>query len=783
MDFNDYLKRHTLLLDGAMGTMLQTSCALSPGEAPEALLMRRPDEILKVQRAYAEAGCEMLLAVTFSANEKKLAPLGFTPEQVIKKAVQTARQAGAPYVALDVGPIGEMLQPAGTLPFQKAYDIFARQIKAGVQEGVDAIYIETFSDLLEAKAAVLAAKEHSSLPVFCTMTFEETGRTFLGVTPECAALTLSGLGVTALGVNCSTGPDKIAAILTSMRRVTDLPLIAKPNAGLPSDDFQYSVEDEAFAETLLSYLPLGLHLFGGCCGTTPETIKKLRARLPHETQDYLKPAPVPAVCSGMKYVELNRPLAVGERINPTGKKRFQQALLERDISYILKQGVTQSDAGADILDVNVGYPGVDEKEMMGKVVTQLQGVTDLPLQLDSSNPEVLEAALREYNGVPIINSVNGEEKSLESVLPLAQKYGAMVVALTLDENGIPETAQGRLKIAEKIVSRAAQYGIGRHRIAVDCLTLTVSADEKAPETTLAALRLVRERLQTPTALGVSNISFGLPQREKVNAHFLSLALREGLSLAILNPNSQPMMDALSIHLLLHGQDPGGQRYIAQCQAEAPVSAPESPKETGGVKGAILKGLSEEVREETKALLAKLPPLDVVSEHLIPALDAVGEQYEKGVLFLPQLIRSAEAAKGGFDLVRQEIARAGETETPGKRIVLATVKGDIHDIGKNIVRVVLANYGYAIRDLGRDVPPDEVLKAVEETGAGLVGLSALMTTTLPAMAETIRLLKENGYTGKVMVGGAVLTAEYAERIGADYYAKDAKASADIAKKAL
>ncbi len=772
------------MLDGGMGTMLMEA-GMEAGALPELMNLSHPEIITDIQKKYVDAGSDMVLTCTFGANEKKTAGCGHTVEEIITAATANAKASGAAYVGLDIGPIGELLAPTGTLSFDEAYDIFARQIKCGAACGVDAIYIETMTDLLETKAAVLAARENCDLPVFATMTFEATGRTFLGVPPESAATTLQGLGVSAIGINCSLGPKEILPIAERLAACASVPLIIKPNAGLPdaaSGTLSYDITPAQFAQYTTDYLALGFTIFGGCCGTTPDYIRAMRAVL-DKAEFHAHEIPFqPALCSGTRYVSIDGVCVIGERINPTGKKRFKEALAAHDLDYIIDQGIDQADAGAHILDVNVGLPGIDERSMMLEVVQELQSVIDLPLQLDSNMPDVLEPALRHYNGTPMINSVNGEDASLDAILPLVAKYGTMVVGLTLDENGIPPTAEGRVAIARKIVARAAQYGIRPERIAIDCLTLTVSAEPAGAMNTLSALRTVKEELGVKTCLGVSNISFGLPQRVKVNSHFLAIALENGLDFPIINPNVPEMMQAVDVHNLLHQRDPGSAHYIETyaVPVEAPAASKSAAPDVPDVQTAILKGLGEDCAAATRALLENNEPLDVVSQHLIPALDVVGDLFEQNKIFLPQLIRSAECAQQGFEVVRQKMEQTGGETPKAEKVILATVKGDIHDIGKNIVKVVMENYGYQIIDLGRDVPPETVVRCALEQNVKLVGLSALMTTTLGAMADTITQLHESEFDGKIMVGGAVLTADYAASIGADFYCRDAKASVDAAR---
>lgn len=783
MELKEYIKSNFLILDGGMGTMLQKA-GMKAGQLPELLNLTDPEMITNVHRQYMEAGTDMVISCTFGANEHKLAGTGHTVEEIIPAAIKNARASGASFVALDIGPIGELLAPTGTLSFEDAYSVFARQIRAGIAAGVDAIYIETMTDLLETKAAVLAARELCDLPVFATMTYEATGRTFLGVPPEATAITLEGLGASAIGINCSLGPDDILPIAQRMEACTSIPLIIKANAGLPdatSDIPKYDITAEQFAESYKQYLDLGFTIFGGCCGTEPDYIREI-CRVVSEREFRLPDKKhISALCSGTRYVPADGVCVIGERINPTGKKRFQAALREHDLDYIIDQGIQQADAGAHILDVNVGLPGIDERETMLEVTKELQSVIDLPLQLDSNIADVLDASLRCYNGVPMINSVNGEEASMNSILPLVAKYGTMVVGLTLDENGIPDSVEGRVAIARKIVERAAQYGIPPYHIAIDCLTLTVSSEPAGAIQTLEALRRVKRELGVKTCLGVSNISFGLPQRIKVNSHFLALAMHEGLDFPIINPNLEQMMQAVDVHNLLHQRDPGCVNYIEKYAVPVDAPAPKAAgQKTMDIGTAVLKGLGEDCAAATRELLKTIAPLDVVSQHLIPSLDVVGDLFEKNKIFLPQLIRSAEAASHGFDVVREVMAQSGSSSPSTDSVILATVKGDIHDIGKNIVKVVMENYGYHMIDLGRDVDPSVVVKTAMEQDIKLVGLSALMTTTLGAMADTITALKDAGYTGKVMVGGAVLTPEYAETIGADFYCRDAKASVDAAR---
>lgn len=773
-----------LILDGAMGTMLQ-SAGLRAGELPELWNLTHPDAVTAVHRRYVEAGSRVLYTNTFGANRVKLAHTGQSAAALCAAGVRCARTAAEAdtLVALDIGPTGRLLAPLGDLRFEDAYDAFAEMVEAGREAGADCIVIETMSDLREVKAAVLAAKEHSALPVWVTMTFEASGRSFLGVTPSAMALTLSGLGVDALGFNCSLGPRELLELVKELREWTSLPLILKPNAGLPDPATgAYGVGPEDFAEALREAPALGVCLLGGCCGTTPAHIRALCAATAGQRPKRRTEKPREGLCSSTATAALGRVCVIGERINPTGKPRFQQALREGDIDYIVARAVEQEEAGADILDINVGLPGVDEPALMRRVVEAVQAASELPLQLDSSDPAALEAGLRAVSGKAIVNSVNGKREVLDSILPLCKRYGAAVVGLCLDENGIPPTWQGRVAIAKRIRDAALAYGIPEEDVYIDCLTLTVAAQQEQAAETLRALRYVRVELGLHAVLGVSNISFGMPARETLTASFLSLALLSGLELPILNPNSRPIMDAVAAFRVLSGEDTGGAGYIRRFSAQ-PETKQTAEKPALSLADAIARGLKKETAALTAAALAEMSELEVVDTLLIPALDRVGERYEKQELYLPQLMSAASAACEGFELVKQSIARRGGQSVSKGKILLATVRGDIHDIGKNIVRVVLENYGYTVLDLGRDVPVETVVEAANREQVGLVGLSALMTTTVGSMRDTITALRRSGWQGKIMVGGAVLTAAYAAEIGADYYAKDAKQGADIAKQVL
>ena len=804
MGLKEYIKDNILVFDGAMGTMLQKK-GLRLGENPELLNLTEPSIIEEIHREYIESGANVITTNTFGANELKLKICNLEVEEAVDAAVKIAKKAKGmsnTYIALDIGPIGELLEPMGTLSFDRAYDIFKRQVIQGVKSGVDIILIETMTDLYELKAAILAVKENCDLPIFCTMTFEENLRTFTGCSPEAMVLVLEGLGVDALGVNCSLGPKQLQPIIEEVCRLSHIPVMVQPNAGLPTlsigDETKYDVTKEEFADILCDFIDIGVRVIGGCCGTTPDYIRELCAKVKVKEFKNVENSSYSAICTPSKVVRIDGVRIIGERINPTGKKLFKEALKNGDLDYILNQAVSQIEAGAHILDVNVGLPEIDEPTMMHKVVKEIQGIIDTPLQIDSSHPKAIETGLRYYNGKPILNSVNGEDKVLDSILPLVKKYGASVVGLTLDERGIPAKAEERYAIAEKIINRAAEYGIKKEDVFIDCLVLTVSAQQEEVQETLKAVRMVKEKLGVKTLLGISNISFGLPNRELVNETFLALALANGLDLPIMNPNASGMTRVIDTYNVLYNYDKGAETYInnyANLEVSQRVTVKDS-KETDNssilkgneniehdLKYIVIKGFKEEAKQATIELLKEKGELEVVNEYLIPALDEVGDKYEKGEIFLPQLIQSAETVKNAFNVLKAEIVKNNsETISKGK-IILATVKGDIHDIGKNIVKVILENYGYEIIDLGKDVPIETVVEEARKHQVSLIGLSALMTTTLRSMEDTIKALKKDGYSGKIFVGGAVLTPDYAKQIGADYYAKDAKESVEIAKKIL
>lgn len=800
-----FTQPNTILLDGGMGTMLQAA-GLKLGARPEELNLTDPALIEGIHAQYAAAGSRIINANTFGASAHKLAGSAYTLEEVIAAGIANCRRACAPYgalAALDVGPLGELLEPNGTLAFEDAVAEFGRIVRAGAAAGADLIFFETFTDLYELKAALLAAKENSTLPILASMSFEAGGRTFTGCTVESFAATARGLGADAIGINCSLGPREIFPMAKRLAEAVpgSFPVFVKPNAGLPrADGSGYDITPQLYAMQMKPYRELHLFAAGGCCGTTPEFIRLLNGVFA-DCQPGRPDHPMQSViCSPVCCVNVDGITVVGERINPTGKKRFQQALREQDMNYILEQAVSQAEAGAQILDVNVGAPGVDEPALMEQVVKALQSVVSLPLQLDSSHADALERGLRVYNGKPIVNSVNGEPEVLEKVLPLCKKYGAAVVGLAIDQKGIQPGAEDRVAIARRIKEAALAAGIPQEDLYIDCLTLTASAQQKDVLATVEALHTCKTELGVRTILGVSNISFGLPCRTYLNTTFLTMAMYAGLDLAIMNPSSEEMMAAVYAYNVLTNRDPQSTRYIeryanrvpastalAQANQNAVAAQGAQPGDAAEVSGpyaplikAVEKGLKGEAAAQTRALLETKEALELVDEALIPALDIVGNKYEKGTLYLPQLLQAASAAQSAFEEIKTAIAKKGGTSESKGRIVIATVKGDVHDIGKNIVKVILENYGFEVIDLGRDVPVETVVNTVREKNVHLVGLSALMTTTLKSMEETIAALHAAKLDCKIMVGGAVLTPEYAEKIGADWYAKDAKRSADIAK---
>lgn len=806
------MRERRLFCDGGMGSLLQAS-GLKPGELPELWNISHPEKLQEIHLSYLEAGADIMTTNTFGANRLKF---GDQLEAIVTAGVKNARtaveKAGHGYVALDMGPTGRLLKPLGDLDFEDAVDLYKEVAAIGAKAGADLVLIETMSDSYELKAAVLAAKEAAfrpdtgeQLPIFATVIFDEKGKLLTGGNIASTTALLEGLKVDALGINCGLGPVQMKGILEELLEWSSLPILVNPNAGLPRSEngkTVYDIDPGEFAKVMGEIAAMGAVITGGCCGTTPEHIRLMAEECRDIPVVWPEPKRRTVVSSYSQAAVMGQAtLIVGERINPTGKAKFKQALRDHDIEYILREAVSQQDNGAHILDVNVGLPGIDEAAVMEEVVRELQAITDLPLQIDTSDPAAMERALRIYNGKPLINSVSGKEESMEAVFPLAAKYGGVVIGLCLDENGIPDTAEGRLEVGRKIISRASQYGIRPEDIILDGLCMTVSSDSKGALTTLETLRRIRDELGVGTVLGVSNISFGLPQREIINGAFFTMAMECGLGAAIINPNSEAMMRAYYSFNALMDRDPQCSSYIerygavsAPAVSRAPVSGQdrngssvlgqaswELPEDKGAALSAsIERGLKEGAREAVEALLKGQEPLDIINRYMIPALDHVGKGFEKGTLFLPQLLMSAEAAKAAFEVIKEKMEQSGQVQEKKGRIILATVKGDIHDIGKNIVKVLLENYSYEVLDLGKDVPPETIVKTAVEKKVTLVGLSALMTTTVPNMEETIRQLKQSDPSIRVMVGGAVLTEEYAAAIGADAYCKDAMASVNYAQ---
>lgn len=786
MNFSEYLKNNIVYLDGGMGTLLQAQ-GLTPGEHPEKWNISHPEIITDIHKNYFNSGSNVVCTNTFGANSLKFDETEL--EEIIKSAISNAKKARElsdttheKFIALDIGPTGKLLKPLGDLDFEDAVSVFSKTVKLGVKYGVDLVLIETMNDSYETKAALLAVKENCDLPVLVSNAYNEDGKLMTGASPAAMVALLEGMGATAIGANCSLGPKQLTKVAEELLENASVPVILKPNAGLPEikdGKTKFNVTPEEFAEDVTKLIKKGLRVVGGCCGTTPDYIKALT-----EKSKDLKPLEIEnknltVVSSYTKAVKfLNSPILIGERINPTGKKRFKQALIENDISYILNEGVSQQEKGVHILDVNVGLPDIDENTMLKTAVCELQAVIDLPLQIDTADVTAMENALRIYNGKALINSVNGKEESMNAIFPLVKKYGGVVVALTLDENGIPETAEGRVEIAKNILKVAKEYGIEKNNIIFDTLAMTISADPKAANETLKALNIIKNELGCHTSLGVSNVSFGLPNRDVINSVFFALALENGLSGAIMNPYSAEMMKTYYTFKALKGLDENCADYISVAENFSSTvienkkeNAATTDNSSSELMTAIIKGFKEKAGEITKELLKTKAPLDIVNNEIIPALNEVGIGYENKTIYLPQLLMSAEAAKSSFEAIKEFMSNSEKPSSKGK-IVIATVKGDIHDIGKNIVKLLLENYGFDVIDLGKDVPPETVAQKAIDTNAKLVGLSALMTTTVPAMEETIKLLKEKAPWCKVVVGGAVLTQEYADKIGADKYAKDA-----------
>lgn len=801
MNIKDQLGKKLLFFDGGMGTMLQEN-GMKGSDVPELFNLTRPQLLTSIHEAYLEAGSDIITTNTFGANPLKEHELGRPISEIIPAAVKLAKDAAAKftdkprYVAFDLGPTGKLLQPLGDLSFDDAYTAFSKSAVEAEKAGADLVIIETMSDTLEAKAAVLAVKENTSLPVFCTMTFDESFKTLTGADVTVMASILEGVGADCIGINCGLGPAQIAELAKELGKVCSIPFMAQPNAGLPvieNGQTRFDVGPAQFAEEIKEIAAFGASILGGCCGTTPEHIRQMIAACTGFTPK-VEPKDFTLVTSYSKAVFLDQgPVIIGERINPTGKKKFKAALVAKDMNYILDEAIAQQEAGAHILDVNVGLPEINEKEMMEAAVTAVSSTVNLPLQIDSSEPAVIERALRIYNGKPLINSVNGKKESMEAIFPLVKKYGGVVVGLALDENGIPSTAEGRFAIAEKIVRTAAEYGISKKDVIIDALTLTISAQQEESTQTIVALKMIKEKLGVKTVLGVSNISFGLPRRELVNSTFFALALGNGLDACIINPCAAAMMDTYRAFLALSGNDQNCSGYIAAYtgtkaqtivqHTSAPGQNNRSPAisvpEGEHLYQLIVKGLKDQSYEATKSALRVMDSMEAINQVLIPALDVVGKEFEAGTMFLPQLMMSAETVKNSFAAIREVLEQSGAVGEPKGRIVIATVKGDIHDIGKNIVKVLLENYGYDVIDLGKDVPPETIVETLKKENIHLCGLSALMTTTVTSMEQTIHAIRQAGLDVKVFVGGAVLNQEYADMIGADSYCKDALASVHFA----
>ena len=780
INFNDFL-----LFDGAMGTMLQ-KYGIKMGELPESYNILHPDIIEKIHREYLDSGSDVVTTNTFGANKLKLKNTLYTVEEIVGSAVKIARKvAGDKLVALDIGPIGQLMEPLGILSFDNAYETFAEQIKIGAREGADIILIETMSDIYEAKAAILAAKENSSLPIICTMSYQSDERTLTGTDPITMVNVLQGLGVDALGVNCSLGPNEMLPVIAEILKYSSIPVIVQPNAGLPKlkdGEAVFDVQAHEFAEYTKIMAQMGVTIFGGCCGTTSDHIRAIKYELNKLNPIKRDIKKITAVSSPSLTVVLGEEIQIiGERINPTGKKKLKEALKSNNMDYILQEAINQRDAGADILDVNVGLPEIDELKVMVSTIKELQSVINLPLQIDSVRYDVIEAAVRIYNGKPLINSVNGKDETMDSIFPIVKKYGACVIGLTIDEDGIPATAEGRLKVAEKIVRRAEKYGIDRADIIIDCLVLTASAQQSEVRETIRAVELVKATLGVKTTLGVSNVSFGLPRRGILNRTFLAAALTAGLDAPILNPLSQDMMATIHAFNVLWNKDIASKKYINVYSSFEGKPTTEVANNDRDLNRIIIDGMKEEAKSLTKELLLTMSEMEVVNKYLIPSLDIVGQKYESGEIFLPQLLQSAETVKKSFEVIKERMMASKDKKLSKGKIVLATVKGDIHDIGKNIVKILLENYGFEVIDLGKDVHEDVVVNAVRNSNIKLVGLSALMTTTVRSMEETIKALRNNNLNCTVLVGGAVLTEEYAKMIGADYYAKDATQTVKFARK--
>ena len=776
MELIEKIRKEFLLFDGAMGTMLQKH--INPGVAPEILNVTHPEVVIDLHRQYVAAGSEVITANTFGANTLKLKGSGYTVETVVSAGVENAKESGAKYVALSIGPTGQMLEPMGTFKFEEAYNLFKTQIISANKKGIDLILIETMSDLYEAKAALLAAKENASVPVFCTMSFQQNLRTFMGCDALTAIVTLEGLNADAIGVNCSLGPKQLAPLVEVFIKYCKKPIILQPNAGLPKrqkEELRYEISAQEYATLMAGFFKKGVNILGGCCGTTPQYISLLKEKIRYLNPKKRSPCNITAASSGTKTIVLDNGVCIiGERLNPTGKKEIEKALRSERFAYLLGEAVDQMKAGADVLDVNCSLPDVDETKMLTQVVKQLQSIVDLPLQIDSTNPEAIENTLRIYNGKPIINSTDGKKETMEKLFPIAKKYGALIVGLTLDEQGIPKTAKERLHIAQKIVNTAHNYGIPKTDLLIDCLALTVSTNQEQAIETLKAISQIKTRLGVKTVLGISNVSFGVPNRELLNSVFLSTALSMGLNAPIINPLSHRTMDTIRAFKVLNNEDKNAIHYMTNFSDKHNTPTYTSENDLVNI---IIEGRKEETANRVKQLLtAGINPLEIIDKYFIPALNSVSECYERGEMFLPHLMRSAETVKAGFQIIQ---TKNPTSEISKGKIIIATVKGDIHDIGKNIAKMLLENYGYEIIDLGYDVSPEIIIQNAKMHKVKLVGLSALMTTTIPSMKETIEKLHETGLACKVMVGGAVLNEKYAKTIGSDYFAHNAIEGVKIA----
>ncbi len=784
MNIKNLLGKKIIIFDGAMGTMVQKH-GLELGELPDLLNISNPKIIQKIHKEYIEAGSDVITTNTFGTNSLKLEKSEYSTETIVKKAVENAKKAAEnnKYVALGIGPTGKMMVPSGDLTFDEAYQLFKEQVIAGTKAGADLILFETFSDIYEIRAGILAAKENSHLPIFCSVTFQEDGRTLMGTDPLTMVNILQDMGIDVLGVNCSLGPRQITDIATQILKFSRIPVLVQPNAGLPevvNGETVFKVNIDEYIEAMSEMLSAGVQIVGGCCGTTPEYISRLKEIVSDKLPERINVSPFTAVSSSTCTVMMDERISViGERINPTGKKPLKEALKKENMAYIVDEALLQAESGAHILDINVGLPEINEKEMMRKVISHVEQSVELPLQIDSSDPQVIEQAVRYYNGKPIINSVNGKKSVMDDIFPIVKKYGTCVIALTLDEKGLPESWEERVDIADKIIRYAQDYGIKKEQIIVDCLTLTVSAQQEAALETLKAMKIIKELYGVRTTLGTSNISFGLPQRKILNKTFLSAALAYGLDAPIMDPTEKEAMDTIRAFEVLCGKDKEAEDYIAffsDEKEETDLQKQKNIKES--LDDIIVKGLSDKSRQETLKLLTTKKPLEIVNSYLIPSLEIVGQKFETGEIFLPQLIKSAETAKTAFEVIKEKLAN-DEEALHYEKIILATVQGDIHDIGKNIVKILLENYGYEVLDLGKDVAIEDVVTAATENEIQLVGLSALMTTTVTSMEKTIRALKEKGLKCKVMVGGAVLNHEYASQIGADFYCRDGMAAVRVA----